>query len=55
MSHEARELLAGLLVKDPVKRLGGGPEDAKEIMSHVFFANINWTDLEDRKVLIITR
>lgn len=50
MSQEARDLLAGLLVKSPDKRLGGGPEDAKEIMSHVFFASINWTDLEQKKI-----
>lgn len=50
ISTEARNLLGGLLVKDPVKRLGGGPEDAGEIMQHAFFGTINWTDLEERKV-----
>jgi RAC serine/threonine-protein kinase len=50
MSIEARELLTGLLVKDPKSRLGGGPDDAREIMSHAFFRNINWTDLENKKV-----
>jgi hypothetical protein len=37
-------------VKDPIKRLGGGPNDAKDIMQHVFFASINWKDLEEKKV-----
>ena len=50
MSQEARELLSGLLVKDPKERLGGGPEDALEIMNHAFFKNINWHDLEAKKV-----
>ena len=50
ISMEAKDLLGGLLVKDPVQRLGGGPEDAKEIMHHIFFATIDWQDLEDRKV-----
>ncbi len=50
MSQGARELLSGLLVKDPARRLGGGPDDAKEIMNHPFFAAINWIDLEQRKV-----
>jgi RAC serine/threonine-protein kinase len=50
ISAEAKDLLGGLLVKDPVKRLGGGPDDAREIMQHVFFASINWKDLEERKV-----
>ena len=54
ISTEAKDLLEGLLVKDPVKRLGGGPDDAKEIMQHVFFASINWKDLEERKVDIFT-
>lgn len=50
ISTEARNLLGGLLVKDPVKRLGGGPDDAREIMQHAFFAAINWKDLEEKKV-----
>lgn len=50
LSMEARDLLSGLLVKDPVRRLGGGPDDAKEIMIHPFFSRINWRDLEQKKV-----
>jgi len=36
--------------QDPAKRLGGGADDAKEIMAHIFFSSINWKDLEERKV-----
>ena len=28
LSAEAKDLLGGLLIKDPLRRLGGGPEDA---------------------------
>ena len=50
MSQGARELLSKLLEKDPKVRLGGGQEDAKEIMRHPFFAEINWADLKEKKV-----
>ncbi|KAF7254173.1 RAC-gamma serine/threonine-protein kinase [Varanus komodoensis] len=50
LSSDAKSLLSGLLIKDPNKRLGGGPDDAKEIMRHSFFAGINWQDVYDKKV-----
>lgn len=50
LSAAAKSLLTGLLIKDPKRRLGGGPDDAQEIMSHVFFSSINWLDLEQKKV-----
>eukprot|EP00057_Strongylocentrotus_purpuratus_P019024 XP_011673498.1 PREDICTED: RAC-gamma serine/threonine-protein kinase isoform X2 [Strongylocentrotus purpuratus] len=50
LSNEAKSLLSGLLEKNPKKRLGCGPDDAKEIMRHPFFATINWEDLYERKV-----
>lgn len=40
----------GLLIKDPSKRLGGGPNDAKEIMDHAFFSSIDWSDLVQKKI-----
>lgn len=33
-----------------VYRLGGGPDDAKEVMTHKFFTSINWQDVTDKKV-----
>ncbi|XP_015785669.1 RAC serine/threonine-protein kinase isoform X2 [Tetranychus urticae] len=51
LSVEAKSLLAGLLNKDPKKRLGGGPNDAKEIMVHAFFSGINWEDVLAKKVI----
>lgn len=50
LSAPARSILAGLLAKDPAKRLGGGPDDAKDIMIHPFFSSINWTDLVAKKI-----
>ncbi|XP_062980396.1 RAC-gamma serine/threonine-protein kinase isoform X1 [Elgaria multicarinata webbii] len=52
LSSDAKSLLSGLLIKDPNKRLGGGPDDAKEIMRHSFFAGVNWQDVYDKKVVL---
>uniref|UniRef100_A0A673V346 non-specific serine/threonine protein kinase n=1 Tax=Suricata suricatta TaxID=37032 RepID=A0A673V346_SURSU len=49
LSPEAKALLSGLLKKDPKQRLGGGAEDAKEIMQHRFFASIVWQDVYEKK------
>ncbi|KAL2098661.1 hypothetical protein ACEWY4_005141 [Coilia grayii] len=51
LSPEAKSLLAGLLKKDPKQRLGGGPDDAKEIMQHKFFAGIVWQDVYEKKLV----
>lgn len=50
ISSDARLLLGGLLAKNPTKRLGGGVEDAREIMAHPFFSSINWNDLAQKKI-----
>ncbi|XP_038946563.1 RAC-gamma serine/threonine-protein kinase isoform X7 [Rattus norvegicus] len=50
LSSDAKSLLSGLLIKDPNKRLGGGPDDAKEIMRHSFFSGVNWQDVYDKKM-----
>ncbi|XP_054153882.1 RAC-alpha serine/threonine-protein kinase-like [Oppia nitens] len=51
LSTEAKNLLQALLVKDPQRRLGGGAEDAKEIMYHPFFRGIVWQDVLEKKVM----
>ncbi|XP_063061602.1 RAC-beta serine/threonine-protein kinase [Engraulis encrasicolus] len=51
LSPEAKALLAGLLKKDPKQRLGGSPEDAKEVMTHKFFVTINWQDVLQKKLV----
>lgn len=50
ISPEARSLLSGLLIKQPDKRLGGGPDDYRDIQAHPFFACINWSDLLLKKI-----
>lgn len=50
LSPEAKDLLSGLLIKVPANRLGGGPDDAKQIMYHAFFRGVNWQDVLDKKV-----
>ncbi|KAG7272892.1 hypothetical protein CRUP_009394 [Coryphaenoides rupestris] len=49
LSTDAKSLLSGLLIKDPNKRLGGGPDDAKEIMRHSFFSLVDWQDVYNKK------
>uniref|UniRef100_A0A670I8J2 non-specific serine/threonine protein kinase n=1 Tax=Podarcis muralis TaxID=64176 RepID=A0A670I8J2_PODMU len=51
LSPEAKSLLSGLLKKDPKQRLGGGQDDAKEIMQHKFFAGIVWQDVYEKKLI----
>uniref|UniRef100_A0A8C8FG98 non-specific serine/threonine protein kinase n=1 Tax=Oncorhynchus tshawytscha TaxID=74940 RepID=A0A8C8FG98_ONCTS len=51
LSSDSKSLLSGLLIKDPNKRLGGGPDDAKEIMRHSFFVAIDWQDVYDKKLV----
>lgn len=50
LSEPAKSFLNGLLVKDPTKRLGGGPDDAREIMIHAFFRGLNWQDLIEKRI-----
>ncbi|XP_011499207.1 PREDICTED: RAC serine/threonine-protein kinase [Ceratosolen solmsi marchali] len=50
ISNEAKDMLGGLLIKDPSRRLGGGPNDAKDIMDHAFFSSIDWSDLVQKKI-----
>uniref|UniRef100_A0A8C7M6C3 non-specific serine/threonine protein kinase n=1 Tax=Oncorhynchus kisutch TaxID=8019 RepID=A0A8C7M6C3_ONCKI len=51
LGPEGRSLLSGLLKKDPKQRLGGGQNDAKEIMQHKFFAGIEWQDVYEKKLV----
>ena len=47
---EAIDLISLLLVPNPKKRLGYGPNGANDIKKHEFFADINWEDLYNKKV-----
>ena len=50
MPRDSVSILQKLLMREPELRLGSGPTDAQEIMSHAFFRNINWDDVRDKKV-----
>lgn len=50
LTDNARSVLSGLLEKRPTKRLGGGPDDAKEVMKHKFFETINWDNILNKMV-----
>jgi RAC serine/threonine-protein kinase len=50
LSAAAKELLAGLLVKNPNRRLGGGPEDWREIQVAEFFKPIDWDKLYRKEI-----
>jgi RAC serine/threonine-protein kinase len=46
LSSSSKNLLRGLLTKDPTKRLGSGPNDADDIKPHPFFGNLDWDKLQ---------
>ena len=48
ISSVTRNLLEGLLRKDPSKRLGS-LRDAEEVREHPWFAGINWQLIRDKK------
>lgn len=47
-SPPARELILGLLHRDPSKRLGASPNSPKDIMESSFFDGVNWQDIYNR-------
>ena len=49
LSSEAKNLIIGLLNRNPTKRPGSGPDGALEIMRHPFFKGLNWEDILNRK------
>jgi serine/threonine protein kinase len=51
VSNNAKNLLTGLLQKDPKKRLGGGSRDAEEIKEHIFFEDVDWNKVYEKKII----
>ena len=49
LSDDAKDIIQKLLEKNPKKRLGA-QKGIEEIKSHPFFAKINFTDIENKKV-----
>ncbi|KAL6436682.1 hypothetical protein ACFW04_004850 [Cataglyphis niger] len=54
LSDTVWDLIRRLLIKDPRRRLGGGPGDAKELKDHPFFMNaapdFTWEALEKKQI-----
>ncbi|KAJ5874309.1 uncharacterized protein N7529_002739 [Penicillium soppii] len=50
MPRDSVSILQKLLTREPELRLGSGPTDAQEVMSHAFFRNINWEDIYHKRV-----
>ena len=50
MSFTVQDFIRRLLVKDPRKRLGGGPGDAMELKRHLFFKDLNWHALANKQI-----
>uniref|UniRef100_A0A673CKB4 Ribosomal protein S6 kinase n=1 Tax=Sphaeramia orbicularis TaxID=375764 RepID=A0A673CKB4_9TELE len=50
MGSLAKDLIQRLLIKDPKKRLGSGPNGAENVKKHPFYQKINWEDLAAKKV-----
>eukprot|EP00124_Ichthyophonus_hoferi_P001575 Ihof_evm14s85 gene=Ihof_evmTU14s85 len=50
MTIAARDCIGGLLNRNPHERLGAGPNGARNVKSHMFFAQINWGDLWQKRI-----
>ncbi|KAK9370181.1 hypothetical protein V1509DRAFT_616964 [Lipomyces kononenkoae] len=50
MARNSVSILQQLLTRDPRQRLGAGPNDAKDVMTHPYFSNINWSDIYHQRV-----
>lgn len=50
MPRDSVSILQKLLTREPEMRLGSGPTDAQEIMSHAFFKGIKWEDVYHKRI-----
>ena len=50
LSKESVSLLQKLLMKDPHKRLGYGPNDAEDIKKHAYFKHVKWDKILNKEV-----
>ena len=51
VSEEAACLIRSLLSVDTSSRLGGGEEDGREVMNHIWFESMDWSCLEKRQMV----
>jgi serine/threonine protein kinase len=52
LSEDSVSILQNLMAREPSSRLGSGPTDAQEIMSHAFFRGVVWEDVYHKRVQI---
>jgi serine/threonine protein kinase len=50
LSDNAKDLIQQLLVTDPSKRLGSGPNGSENIKNHKFFNGVSWKDIQMKKI-----
>lgn len=50
LSDDAVRCISQLLERRPAHRLGNGPNGVEDIKSHPWFARVDWTKLEARRV-----
>lgn len=50
LSKESVSMCKGLLIKDPAKRLGSGPNGEADLKKHPFYNGIDWDKLAARKL-----
>jgi serine/threonine protein kinase len=50
MSEQARGLILQLLNRNPLKRLGAGPKDSEDIKSNIFFKDVDWRQVIERRL-----
>ncbi|XP_039594224.1 ribosomal protein S6 kinase alpha-2 isoform X2 [Polypterus senegalus] len=50
LSPEVQSLLRALFKRNPINRLGAGPDGVEEIKRHHFFATIDWNKLYRREI-----
>ena len=49
LAADVTALIQGLLVRDPLRRLGSGPDDVKELERQPFFASLNFKKVFDKE------
>ncbi|WWC58454.1 uncharacterized protein I303_100995 [Kwoniella dejecticola CBS 10117] len=50
MPRDAVSLLQRLLTRDPTRRLGAGEADAEDIKRHLFFKDVNFDDVYNKRI-----
>lgn len=49
MPDDAKMLVSAMLIRDPTKRLGGGPNDVEDIKTASFFSSLDWNMVHNKE------